>query len=143
MTAATVACTLLKSPREDVMSGTPETTNTLLLLLVIATSLMPVIVIVAGLVAAAKMKLAIAHLQGLSDQLQNEIRPLIEEARATLHEVQHISASVRRRVDEVDRGVTTIQHKTARLTDNIQHAMTGTLGRVLAILRPLASRRAS
>jgi hypothetical protein len=118
------------------MSGTPETTNLLLMLLVIATALTPVLLI-AGAVA-----LMVAY-RRTSARVERELAPLMAEVRATLAEVQHISASVRRRVDEVDRGVTAFQHKTAQLSDSIKTAVGGTLGRVLSVLGPRPSRRAS
>jgi hypothetical protein len=122
------------------MSGAPETTNTLLLWLIIVTALTPTLFIVGGIVIAVYVKRAVAQVQALTARIEAEARPLIVEAQSTMQHVQHIAASMRRRVDEVDRGVTTLQ--TTRASENIHQALNGTLGRVLAILRPL-SRRAS
>ena len=126
------------------MSGTPETTNLLLTLLVIATALTPLLLIGAGIGATV----AIKRVQAKVERVERDLAPILEEARHALQEVQHIAASVRKRVDEVDRGVTSLQHKTARLSDGIRSAMGGTLGRVLsamgsAIEPRSSSRRAS
>jgi hypothetical protein len=118
------------------MSGTLETTNTLLTWLVIATALTPLFLVAAGVAAMLAWK-------RMRAQLERELGPVLLETRATLQEVQHIAASIRRRVDEVDRGVSSLQHKTSRLTDSIRGAVGGTLGRVLSIMAPGPARRAS
>jgi hypothetical protein len=125
------------------MSGAPEVTNTLLLWLVIATALTPVFLIVAGIAVMVYVRRTMAQVQALTARLQAEARPVVIEVHETLQHVQHIAASVRRRVDELDEGVTTLQDKTARIGEHIHQALDGTLGRVLAMLRPWASRRAS
>ena len=126
------------------MSGTPETTNLLLTLLVIATALTPLLLIGAGIAAMV----AVRRVKARIESVERDLAPILQEARHALQEVQHITASVRRRVDEVDRGVTSLQHKTARLSDSVRGAMGGTLGRVLSamgsVIEPRsASRRAS
>lgn len=126
------------------MSGTPETTNVLLTLLVIATALTPLLLIGAGVAVI----IAIRRVRAKVDSIERHLAPILEEARHALQEVQHVTASVRRRVDEVDRGVTALQHKTARLSDSVRSAMGGTVGRVLramgSVLEPRpSSRRAS
>jgi hypothetical protein len=118
------------------MNGSPETTNLLLTLLVIATALTPLLLIagaVGAMIAYKRMRVQIAQ----------ELAPILLETRATLQQVQHVAASVRRRVDEVDRGVTSLQNKTARLSDSVKTLMGGTVGRVLAAMGPRPSRRAS
>ena len=125
------------------MPGAPETTNTLLLWLIIATALTPVLILAALLVVWVYIKRMVTEVKAVGARIEAQARPLIAEAHGTLQQVQHIAASVRRRVDEVDRGVDTIQEKTARLGDGLHQVFNGTLGRVLAILRPLSSRRAS
>lgn len=125
------------------MSGAPETTNTLLLWLIVATALTPVLMIAAGITAVIYIKRAVAQMQSLTARLEADLRPLMTEAQSTLAQVQHIAAAVRRRVDEVDRGVDTLQDKTVRITESLQQILNGTLGRVLSILRPMSSRRAS
>jgi hypothetical protein len=118
------------------MSGTPETTNTLLTWLVIATALTPLLLVAAGVAAMLAWK-------RMKAQLERDLVPVVLETRATLQEIQHIAASVRRRVDEVDRGVSSLQHKTSLLTDSIRGAVGGTLGRVLSIMTPGPTRRVS
>jgi hypothetical protein len=118
------------------MTGSLETTNTLLTLLVIATAATPLLLIAAGIAAVMAWKRVKA-------QIERDVVPVMTEARATLQEAQHIAASIRRRVDEVDRGVSTLQDKTSRLTDSLKAAVGGTLGRVLAIVAPGPTRRAS
>jgi hypothetical protein len=118
------------------MSGTPETTNTLLTLLVIATALTPLLLVAAGVAALLAWR-------RMKAQLERDLAPVLLETRQTLREVQHIAASVRRRVDEVDRGVSSLQDKTSRLTDSIKGVVGGTLGRVLSMVAPAPTRRAS
>jgi len=118
------------------MSGTPETTNLLLLFLVLTTALTPVLFIAGGIALLMTYR-------RLKAQIEREVTPLVEEVRTTLKEVQHISASVRRRVDEIDRGVTSLQHKTAHFSESVKNAVGGTLGRVLSILGPRPFRRTS
>ena len=118
------------------MSGTPETTNLLLLFLVLPSALTPLLLIAGGIALLTTYK-------RLKVQVAQEVTPLVEEVRNTLKEVQHISASVRRRVDEIDRGVTTLQSKTAHFSESVKSAVGGTLGRVLSILGPRPFRRSS
>ncbi len=121
------------------MSGTPETTNLLLMWLVIVTAITPLLMIGAAIAAIV----AIKRVRAKVDRVEQDLAPILQEARNALQQVQHITASVRRRVDEVDRGVTSLQHKTARLSDSVRGAMGGTLGRVLAAMGSAIEPRSS
>jgi hypothetical protein len=84
------------------MSGSPETTNLILLWLVIVTSLTPVLLVAAGVVAMRAWR-------DLSARVDRELVPLLHQARATLDEAGHVTAIVRRRVDEADHAIASLQ----------------------------------
>jgi hypothetical protein len=113
----------------------------------LATVLTPLLLIGAAIAAMVAYKRLRAEVTQQVARLEMQVAPLILEARGTLQQVQHISESLRRRVDDVDRGVTSLQNKTTQLSDSVKGVMGGTLGRVLsafgAVMDSRASRRAS